>query len=200
MELLDLLLDFSPWLLGPLGVGTLIVWFRKRLVGNFRRHLGRRVLCDSLIDALGDNAADAIIQATACVEHLQARHGEHHLRLGIAERHSSLGIYICDSGGLCTWANDWVRERWGVPDITGWGWLSAIPAGERERVHHRWLQSVQTGIPYTERYSVEPPNGMPGFHAEAESWPVTNEAGEVLLYVGKVTEVEPEQVDEEPGA
>lgn len=67
---------------------------------------------------------------------------------------SDLGVYICDSDGLCLTVN-LVLENWlgmSREKACGYGWLAAIV--DAEKAHHTWTWSVKNGTPYRDEYTI----------------------------------------------
>ena len=140
---------------------------------TLHKHLG-----DCPIDKL----CDVILENQTAIGELQ-------IRQAITEQSLELGIYVCDTEGKCTWANDWLCSSFGIDSraMQNWGWLSAIQKSQRNRVHDAWTDAVEQGLPYKESYNVEPENG--------KTWIATTEAFPVVVnykitcYVGYVAEI-----------
>lgn len=106
------------------------------------------------------------------------------IRLDIIENTLSIGIFICDASGKCTYANRTLAEMWGMDKdrLRGNGWLEAL--NDRERIYKSWIFAVENKIPYSDVYEVEGHTGtVEKFAVEAE--PSIKE-DVILGYVGVV--------------
>lgn len=175
-------------LLGALGLGSLGVVCRRWLLQCVRDSRRNRSTLDSLHIEFGDNPVAMLADAIRRVNDIEAGHAEHSLRIKLAEQHLSLGVFIADIEGSCTWANDWLRSAFGLPSLNGLQWLKCIDNAAKDRVYHRWKQSFTEGIPYQECYEVHPQNGQPAWRARTEAWPVRDANGSTVLYLGYVIE------------
>ncbi len=179
--------NWIQWVFGILAsAGTLgAAWVGGRRI--VRRVARRWRFIGALAAEFGEDAATLI----GIIRTFESGHGQLELRQRIAERHAALGIYTCDPDGRCTWCNDWVCEAYRIDsaDIVGFGWIAAVAKEDQQRVRDRWLDCVQHQTPYRDEFIVEPTNGDP-WMATAEAWPVKNSAGEIVCFVGCVTETD----------
>ncbi|HWQ35821.1 MAG TPA: PAS domain S-box protein [Blastocatellia bacterium] len=112
---------------------------------------------------------------------------------------SPVGIFRTDVSGDCVYVN----ERWcritGLPprEALGKGWATSLHPDDRERVLSEWYRSSTANRIFKSEYRFKRPDGgiiwVLG-QAEAER----NEAGQVIGYVGTVTDItERHQLEEE---
>ena len=143
---------------------------------------------DGLHELFGDNPIEELHRL--CVD-TRASVGEIEIRQRIAERHLTIGVYVTDTAGRCTWANDYLCDAFGIDssDMRGFGWLSAILENERFRVHQVWSSAVENQLPYEQHYTVAPRDGRANWRAYTEAWPV-RVAEKIICYVGYVREDE----------
>ncbi|NTW36545.1 MAG: PAS domain S-box protein [Syntrophobacteraceae bacterium] len=113
-------------------------------------------------------------------------------------RMSPVGIFRTDLKGNCIYVN----ERWceiaglTVEAALGEGWVKAIHPGDRQRVFEEWYRSAQENRPFRSEYRFQRPDGLSTSvlgQASAE----LNPTGEVVGYVGTVTDITQQKKAEE---
>jgi PAS domain S-box-containing protein len=177
-ELIELLVAAS----GVIGILVGAMWACVRL----GRRAGRILpTVDNLHFRFGETPIEELHRI---VSSIQSSVGEIEIRQRIAERHLAIGVYVCDTEGRCTWANDYLCEAFGLDstEMQGHGWLAAVASSERIRVHAAWVAAVSSQIPYEERYKVVNRHDASEWNAITEAWPVKVE-DRILCYVGYVT-------------
>jgi PAS domain-containing protein len=180
-ELVELL-GFASGIVGLLG-GSLWAGLR------FGRRLSRILpVVDKLHHRFGETPVDELHRI---VRGVQSSVGELEVRQRIAERHLEIGVYVCGADGKCNWCNDYLCEAFGLDskEMAGHGWLSAIESRDRIRVHAAWQSSVESELPYEERYRVTPKDDTDSWDAITEAWPVKVD-NKILCYVGYVRRIE----------
>lgn len=142
---------------------------------------------DKLHLHFGDDPASELHELVKAV---RSSIGELEVRQRISERHLEIGIFVCDIGGKCTWANDILCNAFGLDsqDMLGFGWLAAIAKTDQTRVHRDWIYAIENELPYSVEYKVEPESGT-HFHCIAEAWPVSVN-DKCICYVGYIREVQ----------
>jgi len=184
--------EFAKWLveiaIAFVGVGGALVTAGYWLLRGGRRLLRFCRTVDRLHVEFGDDPIGTICEI---LEGVRADHGELTVRQRLAERHLKIGIYVCETNGRCTFANDWLCEHFGIDsrDMLDFGWLSGIRKSDQRRVHEAWTTAIEERLPYEESYVVAPKNGDPDWTAKTEAWPVMS-GEEIICYVGYVERVE----------
>lgn len=166
-------------------VGSIILAFWRRI---YRTYLG---LCTviGLRDRFGDSPGEAIhtmLQIAA-----RAR-SENALKIDILARVNRVGIYICDTSGLCTATNGVLCELFGrdSKDMLGKGWLGAVIEKDRYRVEEEWRNSLQFGLPYRASYTIHNDRHNVTVECVSEAYAIIDKNGVVSGFVGWVTPIE----------
>lgn len=103
---------------------------------------------------------------------------------------SPVGIFRIDTKGNCIYVNSrWIQVA-GIPleDALGTGWARAIHPADRGRVFETWNAATRAPKPFKMEYRFMRPDGAISWvvgQAEAER----DEAGEVVAYVGTITDI-----------
>ncbi|MBD1936629.1 PAS domain S-box protein [Microcoleus sp. FACHB-68] len=101
-----------------------------------------------------------------------------------------VGIFHTDNQGNCLYTNERWREitSLSAEQARGDGWSNAIHPDDRARVFSEWQQATQQNVPFQSDYRFAKLDGQVAWvfgQAVAE----TGEAGEVLGYVGAITDI-----------
>lgn len=101
-----------------------------------------------------------------------------------------VGIFRTDAAGECTYVNEPYCEISGRPPeaALGSGWAAALQPEDRARVFAEWHYTVQHRVPFSSEFRMQRPNEQTVWvfvRARAE----TDSSGEVLGYVGTVTDI-----------
>ncbi len=109
-----------------------------------------------------------------------------------------VGIFRADLGGFCLYANPRCCEIVGLNPVAmiGKGWVERIHPDDLERVIKAWEHSLQTRQPFQLEYRFQRPDGTITWvlaQAEAEQ----NIAGQVIGYVGTITDISDRKDSEE---
>lgn len=171
--------------IGAAGVLAGFAWSAYRIACRLCRAV---IAADRIHDLFGSTPVDELHRI---VSETATSVGEIGIRQRIAERHLAIGIFVCDSAGRTTWANDYMCESFGIDSnaIDGFGWLSAVAKQDRQRVYEEWSRCVQNDLPYKDTYTVEPAYGGESWQCVTEAWP-KKEGERTMYYVGYCKRVE----------
>jgi PAS domain S-box-containing protein len=111
-------------------------------------------------------------------------------RYQILTEASPVGIFHTDAIGNCLYVNDRWSKIAGIPlsRALGEGWVSALYGDDRQQIFDKWSQSAQENRPFRQEYRFQSPNGTITWvfgQAVAEK----NSAGDVIGYVGTITDI-----------
>jgi PAS domain S-box-containing protein len=101
-----------------------------------------------------------------------------------------VGIFRTDTEGNCLYVN----KRWceiaglSAADAAGFGWISGIHPSDRELVSAEWNESVQANRPFYLEYRFLNNQGQITW-ALGQSEAERNERGEIIGYVGTITDI-----------
>ncbi len=101
-----------------------------------------------------------------------------------------VGIFRTDVEGNCLYVND----RWcqiagiRIEEAAGFGWINSIHPSDREFVAVEWNASVRECRPYQLEYRFQNPAGQITW-AYGQAVAEHNEAGEIIGYVGTITDI-----------
>ncbi|MDI6868016.1 MAG: PAS domain S-box protein [Coprothermobacterota bacterium] len=103
---------------------------------------------------------------------------------------SPVGIFQADARGSTTYVNPKWCEISGLSkeEALGEGWLKAVHPDEREEVRKGWIEATREGRPSRAEYRFLRPDGKISW-VIGQAVPERNEKGEVLGYVGTITEI-----------
>ena len=103
---------------------------------------------------------------------------------------SPVGIFQTDAHGSTTYVNPKWCEISGLSkeEALGEGWLKAVHPEEREEVRKGWIEATREGRPSRAEYRFLRPDGKISW-VIGQAVPQRNEKGEVLGYVGTITEI-----------
>jgi len=108
--------------------------------------------------------------------------------------------FILDSLPVLVWTataegqRDYFNPRWleftgqELASQLGEGWLNCLHPDDRERVRTQWYRSVAEGVPYQAEYRLHRAGGQYRW-VLSRAAPQRNEAGEVIMWVGGVTDI-----------
>lgn len=169
---------------------VLLAW-EGRDISNYKR-------AEAEICQLKSQLQQSVSAPTAQEELLQAE-TEHNLaqalqqsdrRYATLAKMSPVGIFHTDAVGNCLYVNErWCEIAGLTPEqALGMGWVAAIHPEDRQQVLAKWNQSVQKKLPFRAEYRFQQPGGKTVWllgQAVAE----TQENGEVVGYIGTVTDI-----------
>jgi diguanylate cyclase (GGDEF)-like protein/PAS domain S-box-containing protein len=101
-----------------------------------------------------------------------------------------VGVFETDAQGAYVYVNDrWLRIA-GISrrDALGHGWIQALRADFRERVHEEWLAAVGNSRPFEMEQCLRRPDGRDSW-VLAQASPLRDEAGKVVGYIGSATDI-----------
>lgn len=178
-DALDIAERVGAWVLPAIGVA---VAARKRIRSLVRAAL----LADSFHDHFGPDAAEAV---RTIVDGLKRAQTISEIRNRIQERHLRCGIYVCGPDGHCLFANEWLAEAFGIdlPDMQGYGWLSAIESSDRERAVSKWKHCIENGFPYEDEYTVVNKRTGKTWRAQTDALSITVD-GVLVAFMGQVVQ------------
>lgn len=136
--------------------------------------------------------ADAARSLRLIVDSLQRSQSESQIRHALAEQHLGLGVYVCDREGRCTWANEYLCERFGLSleemrGHGGHGWLRSIAPEHYSRAWERWDFAITNQLPYQDDYDVINARTGERWHGRTET--LTRVVhGEIVYHLGYVIE------------
>lgn len=113
-------------------------------------------------------------------------------------RASPVCIFRTDLQGRC----DYVNEKWcdisGMPRETalGSGWLAALHPDERDTVARQWRQDVADARPFLQEFRFQRPDSVISWGLGMAE-PLRGEGGEVIGYVGTITDITRRKMAEE---
>lgn len=164
---------------------SLIMGFYKIIVPFYKKQLERRIIIDSFIKELG-NEAPSIIKnnlknLTFAIDKVAAK-------VEIIAQRTKIGIYLCDENGKCIWVNKPLAEMFNIDqkNMSGYGWLQNVCDKESAYTHWKW--SVENNIPYKDLYEVETKDGVKNYLSEAYKHTSEDQNGTVF-YIGFVEEI-----------
>ena len=111
---------------------------------------------------------------------------------------SPTGIFLTDSHGVCIFVNQKWCEFAGMTceRAAGQGWMDALHPEDREGVLAEWEHCAQSGDEFQMEYRYRQPDGSTVWVA-SRAVAVRNEAGQLLQYLGNVTDITQRKSSEE---
>ena len=111
-------------------------------------------------------------------------------RFRILAKVSPAGIFHTDSKGNYTYVNDRWCELAGMSEAEALGvdWTKAIAPEDRERVLSEWHHTIENHIPFRSEYRFKRSDGKTNWLL-AQADPETNDSGQVVGYVGVITNI-----------
>ncbi len=101
-----------------------------------------------------------------------------------------VGIFRTDVEGNCLYVNDRWCQIAGIrfEEAAGFGWINSIHPSDRELVEAEWNASIRECRPYQLEYRFQNPAGQITW-AYGQAVAEHNEAGEIIGYVGTITDI-----------
>jgi diguanylate cyclase (GGDEF)-like protein/PAS domain S-box-containing protein len=108
--------------------------------------------------------------------------------------HVPVGIFLTDPTGACTFVNHPWERLSGMPMSTalGTGWTEAIDPRDRSLVFSSWNQAAKTHTPFQQEYRFQTSSGVVHW-VLGRAAPFYDEAGQVVGYLGSVTDITPQK-------
>lgn len=128
----------------------------------------------------------------------QLRLQESQRRYATLTEAAPVGIFRTDAAGENTYANErWYQMTGLTPQtVLDRGWQAAIPPEDRDRIVRQWQQCVRQRQPYRSELRFRRPNGSDVW-VSAQAIPEIDEAGELLGYLGTVSDITSRKLAEE---
>ncbi len=104
---------------------------------------------------------------------------------------SPVGIFRTDLAGNCSYINDrWARMT-GIPaeEAKGDGWTRALYPADRDRTYREWRAFAGSQEPFKIEYRIQRVDRDEVFWVFAQAVPERTETGEVIGYVGTITDI-----------
>lgn len=142
---------------------------------------------DGLHHHFGDSPAAAIRELVA---ELQASDTEQGIRQWIAENHLGIALFVSDPEGRVTWTSPRFCDLFGLDSQQSldFGWLAAVDADEKDRVHSDWIGAVENERPYKESYTLTRDGRGRPTDVTSEAWPARDREHVIVMWVGVVKE------------
>ncbi|MEO1086452.1 MAG: ATP-binding protein, partial [Acidobacteriota bacterium] len=101
-----------------------------------------------------------------------------------------VGLYRTDAGGSCVYANSqWQKiAGMGRHEALGDGWVSCLHSDDKERVFAEWSRAIEGRVPFESEYRFQRSDGRSTWLLGKAS-PVLNRLGEVVEWVGSITDI-----------
>jgi PAS domain S-box-containing protein len=111
---------------------------------------------------------------------------------------SPVGIFRSDEEGRCVYVNERWKEIAGISDeqAMGEGWSGAIHPDDRKRVSGEWYRCVEEKRPFNLEYRFLRPDGIMTW-VVGQSLAERSDSGQVLGYVGTITDISQRKRSEE---
>lgn len=111
---------------------------------------------------------------------------------------SPVGIFRTDSEGNCLYVNERCSEITGLSleEASGRGWLQAVHPEDRDQVFHDWTEAILEKRPFAGEYRLRRPDGRTTW-VIGQSVSVAGESGEIIGYIGTVTDISDRKQREE---
>ncbi len=108
-----------------------------------------------------------------------------------------VGIYYTDKNGNCLYVNEKWSEISGIraEQALGDGWMKGLHPDDREHVFAEWTRSAQADLPFNLEYRFQRADDICWVLGQALA--EKNEAGEVVAYVGTITDISERKLAEE---
>jgi PAS domain S-box-containing protein len=185
-QFVNLLEQFGQWwVYGAAAIGAVASCYGAWIV--FRSRILFIVRAADVVRRVYGDDAESVVQfwyvrqKTIAIQEVRQR---------LLESSVGLSIYVCDKEGNCEFVNDELCDLFGLEkaDCIGFGWLSGLGPNDRQRVHDNWMFCVKNKIPYDCDYKVQNQRTKEIHTVTAKGYPVVSHSGEVLCYVGTITE------------
>ncbi|MDW8226740.1 MAG: transporter substrate-binding domain-containing protein, partial [Anaerolineales bacterium] len=111
---------------------------------------------------------------------------------------SPVGIFRTDPSGATTYVNPTWCAIAGLPaeKALGYGWMDALHPEDRPRLQQEWEESTRQGAPAFSDYRFVRPDGTVAW-VMGQAVPETDAAGNVIGYVGTITDITARKLAEE---
>jgi two-component system, cell cycle sensor histidine kinase and response regulator CckA len=111
---------------------------------------------------------------------------------------SPVGIFRTDSEGNCLYVNEQWSEIAGLSleEASGKGWMEALHPQDCDRVLQEWTEAITKNKPFTGEYRFRRPDGVTTW-VIGQSVSVTRDYGEIIGYIGTVTDISDRKEREE---
>lgn len=130
--------------------------------------------------------------------HVRSRATEHKIeqRLKALHKTSDTVFWVADKDGE-------VFEQWGWDSLTsqadreaaGWGWLDAVHPDDKDSLARAWQESVRTSLPFYKEYRLRSRDGTFKW-VEGRGTPIWSTSGEVIEWIGTVSDIDERKVKE----
>ena len=120
----------------------------------------------------------------------ETRLRESELKYRTLTKMSPVGIFRTDPAGVTTYVNPMWCEISGLTceEAVGNGWLRAVHPNDRLNIEQEWQRASQTGTESVAEYRFLHPDGSVTW-VIGQAIPETNDRGEVVGYVGTITDI-----------
>jgi two-component system sensor histidine kinase/response regulator len=158
--------------------------------------LGQRDLTATAIRQVELEQAQATIEERVRERTRELRESEHRFRT--LATHSPVGIFQTDADGRLRYANErWYELTTLTPDrAIDTNWLNAVHPDDQTRVHQVWQTAIATGTSSSLEYRFQQP-GCDTVWVMARSTPLHDDTGQVIGFIGTVSDVTPLKQSEE---
>jgi two-component system cell cycle sensor histidine kinase/response regulator CckA len=111
---------------------------------------------------------------------------------------SPVGIFRTDSEGNCLYVNERWSEIAGLSseEASGRGWREGIHSEDRDRVFKEWTEAIMKRKPFEGEYRFRRPDGVSTW-VIGQSVSVLGDTGEIIGYVGTITDISDRKKREE---
>jgi len=108
-----------------------------------------------------------------------------------------VGIYYTDKNGRCLYVNEKWSKISGIPaeQALGDGWMKGLHPDDREHIFAEWSRSVQADLPFNLEYRFQRADDICWVLGQALA--EKDEHGEVIGYVGTITDISDRKLAEE---
>lgn len=170
-----------------------------RLVGNVGQIVWARITATAVVDANG-----AFLHGVLMMEDINERRMIEAELQKVTQSFRTLaalapvGIFRLDLGLQCTYVNERWCEMTGLnaEAAVGRGWMGIVPAEQRERVFAAWKSAVDAGVPYQFEGPVQRLGGETMW-VICQTMPERGPQGEIVGYIGTLTDITVRKKDEE---
>jgi len=116
------------------------------------------------------------------------RESESHLRQ-LADAMPQI-VFTCGADGLADYANQQLREYFGVSDVREIAktWMETIHPDDRERANQRWMEAVSSDQPFEFEFRLRRKDGQYRWHL-CRAIPIRDQEGRVIKWIGTSTDI-----------
>jgi len=146
--------------------------------------------------------AVAIAWLAAAISRAEANVRRSEQRLHVLARLAPVGLFRTDAAGQCLYVNDRLCGLTGLSpqQAQGSGWTAALHPEDRDRVVDMWSSATREGREFQGEYRFCDPSGATRW-VEGHAMPEWGPAGQVVSYIGTVTDItERKRAEEERAA